>query len=1706
MPVVYQLEQMVFWGMGFVPGLMSVLGAVVAFWHALRRRPAEILLLSAGIPYFMTIAPLLSKWMRYMLPLVPIFCILGAAFLVRGAIWSRKRFAARAAEPTTKRAARLVALQRAVFPALIALSIAWAFLWAVAFMNVYSQPHSRVQASEWIHDNVPRESTLATEHWDYGLPLSLPPRNGQDRSGYPIAFEMELYNFAPPDQELERIKGWLRRADYIVISSNRLYGSIPRLPWQYPVQSKYYELLFAEKLGFESANVTQVTPELLGMRINDQPADESFTVYDHPRVDVFKKVSELTDEQYRTLFSTALNRPAMSYDSPNGSVEDDKGLSYTQPVNALPQLDDYAWNPLGQAETQWFAVVLWLLLVEALGLLALPVVFTVFRNVPDRGYAVAKLAALLMIAWGMWIAASARVIPFTIWGLLLMIGLMSALSVLCWRLGAGSAIREFFRTKRNLVLAYEAVFLLAFAGMLALRIANPDLWHEYQGGEKPMEIGFLNAVLRSAWMPPLDPFFAGGFINYYYYGYFVIACLVKLLGIHPAIAFNLAVPLFYALTFTAGMSVVYNLVAWSQRRRGSTSQVSQSGLVFGALAGFLMLVIGNMHGLIQWIMISFPAVGEKIADLGMSLGFGEQSMYRYYGAFNYWDASRIINDTINEFPYWTFLFADLHPHLIDMPFTVMAVLFILNLVFAGAYRKPLLLTYGGNALTWWQAARLRVASTLGWLWGSGAAGVLTFTLFALNLGALLVINSWDFPTYLGLAGGGVVVALLLLGRRGRSEGPHNDGTNETRLRNKLTLREQAGMYGTALVSVGLLAALSLLAYLPFFLNFKAFYTAIRPLVDGGRIEDTAEFMHRTTVGEFLVVWGLFVFIAASYLVYRLWHFPWTAAVDSLMGMLPRAPQAPARDLAPQQAFRLFGPGRPTRQRPGLVPALAVPRGGTLPPIASLAFVRGPGEGTLDEQETAHGDGVSTQADGTSLDGVTQLSVDGADVVDGQEAAGNAVDLSSGGWLSAVSAAPDRTLKVRRRVTLGEMAATGVGPSQPDDFSPLGMQEVDVPGQAPLARIDTLQPGLIPLWAGLGLLGLTAALVVLQMVTGQWLLALLVALIGGIAATTLSTSRTAGNLFCGLLMLGALAVATGVELVYLADHLRGGDKFRMNTVFKFYMQVWVLWALAGASAIYYMFYGLRDHVRRDNADGVRALERQEDSASNVNAAAPGWSTSANTASSADYPEGKAADGANGADAAEPENWVVWSMEHAADPTVTAHMEEAAASSAWAPEPAAETNLAPEEREEGPGVRWTVGRLVWLGAFALLVMGALAFTFLGTPDRLVKRFAVTPPGGTLNGLAFMTTGIFNATVSSDVPPVQVNLRYDYEAIEWLNRNVKGVKVLAELPVEYYRAYGMRAAANTGLPMVVGGLHQEEQRYGWLVGDRRNDMNTFFTTPDVQMALTLLSKYDIDYIYLGQLEQARAGATGMRKFEQLAAPDVNILREVFRTQQPAGLPGTIIYEVVRNPEREVSSLVGAPVANSGIPGVSFTPIPAPTATPMPTPPTDDPELRALIDLVAQDPLNRDNRFKLVEWYRQHNFPLEAARELETLVQQDPANVALRHMLGDAYQQGGEPDKALKAWEDARDVDVNNPAGHNKVGIAYLDRKRMDDAIREFQATVERDPRFVEAYYHMGQAYQLKGDRENAVASYQKVIDNAPPGAEGWVDAARQRLTEVR
>jgi YYY domain-containing protein len=1690
-PLLYHIEQMVLWGLGPVPGLVVVVGFAVGLWRAVRGKPAEILLMSGAVPYFATILTLEAKWMRYMLPLVPIFCLLGAAMLVRGIEWQKARWPATVA-PGRKGFAFLT-VQRNLFKILTAVTLVAAFLWAVAFMNIYSQEHSRIQASRWIHANVPDGAKISSEVWDDRMPLGVP--GAANRSYGEVS--MGLYDDRPPDAAFDYIKTQLAETDYIALASNRLYDSVDNLPWRYPVVMRYYDLLFDEKLGFEKVHTSQVTPELLGIKFDDQGADESFTVYDHPRVDVFKKVTQLTDEQLRNLFSPALVRGGEGFSAARHDKNTiDKTLLYEEPLAEQPALGDYAWNPLAQEETQWIGVLLWLLAAQIIGLLALPIVFVVCRNLPDKGYGFTKLVGLLVVTTGVWWLASARLVPFTVWSILLMIGLLGALSALCWRLGAGKAIREFYATRRSLVIFYEAVFFVTFGAFLILRMFNPDIWHPFNGGEKPMEFGFLNATLRSPWMPPADPFFAGGYINYYYHGLFIVGTLIKLVGVHPAIGFNLAIPLFYALTFTAAAAVVYNLVAWSQRRRGSTHLVSHSGMVFGVLSGVLVLAIGNLAGFWQGIQISWPELGRTVVTWAGNLGFREVASLPMLGqnaSFDFWGPSRIIPGTINEFPFWSFLFADLHPHLINMPFTILAIGLGMNLAFSGPLGPREMAVAEGAS--WFEAARRRVGASLAWLWGDGWAGVLSFGIAALLLGLLLVTNSWDFPTYMGLVGGAVLIAVLRL----RSGATAEDvGAEPDKLPAGLETAPRWTLYVTAAASVGLLAGLALLTYLPFFLHFKAFFTQILPLVEGKQLP-TGEFMRRTQLAEFLVMWFIFVAVALSYLIARLIAYPWGNVILELRSLLKLGAStttSPPRSGGPQQAFEQFPAYAAARSRRL---ALAAEGPSLAGPGATFSFRRG-------ETATAEEPGsLQSRSDYEAVSDATQVQPDksATNGTNGIEGRGETTDRDwVTGHITSTGTLPEAGSDLEAHVPLGpEVGYPSPRPSGgtwPDDHDPDTQYAVaDWSAQPEAASQERAleappQVGIVPAWMGAALLALTAGLVALQVATNQYLLALLIGLLGGILATTLGGARSAAAHITGLLFTGALAVALGVEVVYLADHLSGGGSYRMNTVFKFYIQVWVLFGMACAAAVYFILYGVRDRLAKralqEEREAKEDLERQvivEDH------------TPSNGA-------GQVSDDVR---TTRPltNNWLSWADTEPLPSEINPVTGDGAPLSASGSESESgkfdKPGLETEKPQRRAGPIWSAPRIAWLGVFSLLLLMAFFYPLYGTPARIKDRFSPAPPLGTLNGLKFMTTSTF----TTDAAPLPVNLRYDYEAIEWLNKNVSGLHTIAERVMGYYREYGMRVASNTGLPMVAGGLHQDEQRYNWMVGDRHRDMDDFYKTSDIQTALNIINKYDIDYIYVGQLEQGLRDESGpthnVEKFEQMADEKVGILRRVFHADAPEGLPDTSIYQVIR----DANTIVGAPVEDSGIPGISITPVPTRTPTPMPTPPSDDPELMALLADVAANPTDRGKRNLLIEWYRSHNYPLEAANELEALARLDPNDVAVRHQLGDAYLQANLPDKALKAWEDARDVDLNNPAGHNKVGIAYLERSRYDDAQREFQAAVDRDANFVEGWYHLGRTFEAKGDREAAKRAYETAVRNSP-GPTTWSEEAQKRLNDLR
>ena len=441
-------------------------------------------------------------------------------------------------------------------------------LWALAFVNgVYNREHTFITASKWMYENVPDGSVWITEHWEEGMPLVLPiPQGNPGEHGWQNV-SMPMYEEDTPEK-FDILKQNMRQGDYYVLATKRLYGALPHLPQRYPLSLKFYDLLFSGQLGYELVGDFTAYPSLFGIQIPDQSADESFWVYDHPRVLIYQKVRDLSDQEWSQALGDTLGKAVYGY---TGQRPQDRGetadpvtgegatgptLLLDQPVNTLPDTGRIAWNPFRYNSA--LSLLVWWVVLMLLNALSWPIAFAAFRNLRDRGWGLSRALGLIMLAWLSWVLPALRILVNTILPVLAALVLVALLSFWLWRRNRAE-MRAFGSEHRGLIWFSEVLFSVAFLFFVFIRLLNPDLWQPWQGGEKFMEFAFLNAVTRTPYFPAFDPYFAGGYLNYYYYGYQILALLIKLTGITPTIAFNLAIPTLYGLTVAGVFSLVYNL-------------------------------------------------------------------------------------------------------------------------------------------------------------------------------------------------------------------------------------------------------------------------------------------------------------------------------------------------------------------------------------------------------------------------------------------------------------------------------------------------------------------------------------------------------------------------------------------------------------------------------------------------------------------------------------------------------------------------------------------------------------------------------------------------------------------------------------------------------------------------------------------------------------------------------------------------------------------------------------------------------------------------------------------------------------------------------------------------------------------------------------------------------------------------------------------
>lgn len=439
----------------------------------------------------------------------------------------------------------------------------------------------------------------------------------------------------------------------------------------------------------------------------------------------------------------------------------------------------------------------WYLLVTLLGWLTFPLAWRLFPALPDRGFSLARPLGLLVWGYLFWMMASLGIVQNDGGGLLLALLVLAAVS------GSGllprerrEGLRDWLKSNRRTVVAVEVLFFLAFAFLTFVRAGNPDI----HGTEKPMELAFINAILRSPSFPPHDPWLSGYAISYYYFGYVMAAMLAKATGTLGSVAFNLMIALVFALSAAGAYGILYNLLSLWQKQRASAGERRPS-LGLPLLGPLFLLIVSNFEGFLEvlhrrGLFWKFGPDGQAVSAFWTWLDLKDlreppllptgwmPERYLWW-----WRASRVVMDydlaggwreIIDEFPFFSYLLGDLHPHVLAMPFGLLALAAALNL-FLGGWKGETDLRFFRLPLQ--------------------PAGLLAS---ALILGGLAFLNTWDI-----LIGFGLLVGVYALGRA------LEQGWAWERLKEAFLLGLPLGL-------------LSILLYLPFYAGFSSQAGGILP--------------------------------------------------------------------------------------------------------------------------------------------------------------------------------------------------------------------------------------------------------------------------------------------------------------------------------------------------------------------------------------------------------------------------------------------------------------------------------------------------------------------------------------------------------------------------------------------------------------------------------------------------------------------------------------------------------------------------------------------------------------------------------------------------------------------------------------------------------------------------------------------------------------
>lgn len=468
----------------------------------------------------------------------------------------------------------------------------------------------------------------------------------------------------------------------------------------------------------------------------------------------------------------------------------------------------------------------WWALVTLAGLAALPLVWRVLGGLPDRGYTLARAAGVLLVAFVYWLLASLGFLHNSTNGMVLAWAITGAIGLGAWYSGRRVSLRAYWAENRALILTTELLFAGLFLAWAWVRASQNGL----SATEKPMELAFISSVMRSGQFPPNDPWMAGYSISYYYFGYVMAAMLGLLSGAASTMTFNLMIALLFALTGVTVFGIGYNLVRGNAlgRLQAAVGAVSpppdvlpspgrRAAIVTGLLTTVIVVLLGNFQAPLIEVPYNYGAPAEYLQFFDSNERTEQRlTIATDLGSVEYWwffRAARVLNDrnldgsrseVIDEFPQFSFLLADAHPHVLALPFAALAIGLALHVLLRA------------------RAPNLRETA-----------------FYAVVVGGLLFLNTWDGPIYLALLVGAEALRRLMDKGKGRL--------------NKGDIGELV-LFGVLLVGVaGIL-------YLPFLISFRSQLGGILP-----------NFLYPTWFPQFFAMFGPLLLLIAGFLIVEAWR-------------------------------------------------------------------------------------------------------------------------------------------------------------------------------------------------------------------------------------------------------------------------------------------------------------------------------------------------------------------------------------------------------------------------------------------------------------------------------------------------------------------------------------------------------------------------------------------------------------------------------------------------------------------------------------------------------------------------------------------------------------------------------------------------------------------------------------------------------------------